>query len=46
MPIPMAAQGVIPSLVTIFRSLELLDAMMQDYVEMSEPPRGSGGSVS
>ena len=46
MPTPMAAQGVVPSLVTFFSSLELLDAMMQDYVEMSEPGRGSGGSVS
>ena len=46
MPIPMAAQGVIPSLVTIFRSLELLDATMADYVAVSEPGGGSGGSGS
>lgn len=46
MPIPMAAQGVVPSLVTFFRSLELLDATMEDYVEVSEPGGGSGGSGS
>ncbi|XP_023490742.2 ral guanine nucleotide dissociation stimulator [Equus caballus] len=33
MPILIAAQGVVPSLVTFFRSLELLDATMEDYVE-------------
>ena len=46
MPIPMAAQGVIPSLVTIFHSLELLDATMEDYVEVSEPGGGAGDQDS
>ena len=46
MPILMAAQGVVPSLVTFFGSLELLDGTMEDYVEVSEPGGGSRGSGS
>nr|XP_044622463.1 mucin-16-like isoform X2 [Equus asinus] len=45
MPIPMAAQGVVPSLVTFFSSLELLDTTMEDYVVvLSAVPPASCGS--
>ncbi|XP_070095407.1 ral guanine nucleotide dissociation stimulator-like [Equus caballus] len=33
-------QGVVPSLVTFFSSLELLDATMEDYVELVWPTPG------